>query len=53
MRLRSKSMQVRPLGRRLFNVFKFLAIKNPAQEAGFFMILNYLKKVQVDLGLSL
>jgi hypothetical protein len=45
MKVLSKSMLVRLLGQRLFKVFKFSAIKNPAQEAGFFMILNYLKKV--------
>ena len=41
MKLLLKSMLVRLLGRRLFNALKYSVIKNPAQEAGFFMILNY------------
>jgi hypothetical protein len=39
----SKSMPVRLLGQRLFNRFKSSAIKNPAQEAGFFYDLELLK----------
>ena len=53
MKLLLKSMQERPLGRRSSNAFKFLIIKNPAEEAGFFYDLERLQYVQVDLGLSL
>ncbi len=53
MRLLSKSMQVKLLGRRLFNAFTFSVIKNPAEEAGFFYDLERLQYVQVDLGFSL
>jgi hypothetical protein len=36
-------MPARLLGQRLCNRFKFLAIKNPAHEAGFFIVLMQLK----------
>jgi hypothetical protein len=53
MKLPSRSTQVRLLGRRSFNVFKFSVIKIPLRRRDFYYDLEALKYVQVDLGLSL